>query len=1575
MQKLQNALIAVLIVFSVSPAYGQLTIDQQEKLKSLSDEYRLIWQNQRQNAEIRAKAEGIPMIRSQQDGQTLELQRYERGIPIYYSTENINAAATTSTNKVWKNGGAGFELSGDGIILGIWDGGAVLVTHRELSGRAVQSDKAAQLNWHSTHVAGTMIAAGITAEAKGMAYAASLHANDWNSDNAEMSAQAAAGLRVSNHSYGTITGWRSNYLGDGKWAWFGDPAMASSEDYKFGYYDSDARAWDEISYNAPYYLIVKSAGNDRGEGPGNPAISHWERRNNNWILSTESRELDGGNEGYDCIPTNGNAKNILTVGAAEDIPGGYTNPSDVVLTSFSGCGPTDDGRVKPDIVGNGRSLYSCTSTSNSAYTTSSGTSMSSPNVAGSLGLLLQHHDNLHPGMPLRASTLKAIVLHTADEAGDAGPDYKYGWGLLNTAKAAKLMKRAAEGDGVNIIEEVEITDLKATAIQVYSPGRGPLRVTICWTDPAGAVPAPSVDPDSRTLVNDIDLRVEAPDLSQHMPWVLDPLHPSAQATRGDNIVDNVEQVLIETPVEGYYTIRVGKKGTLTGGTQIVSVVISVSDEPSLFSPPFGLTDVSLTPSLQWNFMNGASSYHVQIAKTADFKNPIVNKSDVYQSYYIPAALEQSTQYFWRVRLIGTQGNSDWSEIRAFTTGGEETSAGHALYLDGVDDYAEFGHNTGFNQIEANDRLSIEAWINIASWYNGYFSIIDKYNTNLDFGWLFQIHSTSGFNFIGSEGVDCAFTPSLNTWYHVAMTYDKAEGFIRFYVNGELRCSSPFDSDIRASDGGPLYIGYNPSGGDEYSRGMIDEVRIWKTIRTPDEIRSNMNARILETDPDLVALCRFDKGTGFKPLNAADNTEGSLKNGAVWLISQVPVQVPAKPVLMKPSPGTTNVALKSSYIWSSCTGSESYRVQIARDNTFGNPLYDQSIVRQTSTDGPLLQEETTYYWRVRGINSRGAGQWSDAGMFKTAEAPPPAPVLLSPVNKALDIQVNTDILWNPAPRATTYLVQVSPDSMFDENSAGFIVNTTDQITTSVRAENLGNSTTYFWRAAGRNAGGTGPWSDVWRFTTVPAPPLAPVLLTPLNHAKAVADNPVFTWEKSEYATLYRFQIAEDSAFANILFERADLPLPTYGVSGLDPAKTYFWHVQAINSAGASPWSEAWRFTTVRPVPAAPAPVAPSDSATGVPLRALLQWNRSSYADSYSVQVSRGATFSDIVFQANNIADSMIVAGELAENTAFVWRINAKNETGTSVWSETRTFSTGERDIEPTILISPANSSQMVDVNPLFRWHQTAGAEGYTIQVSKDDTFQSGVTEKTSIADTATSGFAFEEYTQYFWRVRGYTSKKTGPWSEIRNFTTKIPLPSPVTLLMPLNKTLILTDSIRFIWSASTPNVTAYQLQRTKPDINDSLALNDPALSISDSIITDTTYFLNGQFSLTYVWWRVRAKNAAGWGPWSLISSYSFEYVGIEPVALSGDGFALSWAYPNPVRAGGSTTVTFGARKEMMMQIELIDATGRSSRIVDRLLCPAGVSTYVLPLDGVPPGQYFISVRFGLSRLTKPVTVIR
>jgi hypothetical protein len=169
--------------------------------------------------------------------------------------------------------------------------------------------------------------------------------------------------------------------------------------------------------------------------------------------------------------------------------------------------------------------------------------------------------------------MKAILVQTADEAGaNTGPDYKFGWGLVNTLKAANLI--TSDTTDSFWIREDALTSGARDTLYLYSTGASPIRLTLAWTDPAGTPPSPSLNPTTRMLVNDLDLRmVRMATSTTYYPYVLDPANPSNAATTGDNIRDNAEQIYLASPAAGHYRITVAHKGGLAA-TQTYSLVAS-----------------------------------------------------------------------------------------------------------------------------------------------------------------------------------------------------------------------------------------------------------------------------------------------------------------------------------------------------------------------------------------------------------------------------------------------------------------------------------------------------------------------------------------------------------------------------------------------------------------------------------------------------------------------------------------------------------------------------------------------------------------------------------------------------------------------------------------------------------------------------------------------------------------------------------------------------------------------------------------------------------------------------------------
>ena len=515
--------------------------------------------------------------------------------PLYDRDDNVEAAISIGTNLIRDD--AVFSLDGEGLIIGLWEAGGVpRLAHTEIAGRISVADGTTETSSHATHVAGTLIATGLNADVKGMAPRAKLIAHNSSSAIVEMTQLAAAApneegkILVSNHSYGTVSGWSTD-----PWRWNGvfsdDNDPGNDHAGMFGRYNSSAAACDRLAWNAPYYLPFKSAGNDRGNGaPSNG--TEWRHNSSTGTVYTYDSSthpkadylvrVSNGTSGFDTIPTVGSAKNIMTVGSVTDAASnGFRNLASSSLSAFSSAGPTDDGRIKPDIMANGDQLLSLGDDSDTDTARMSGTSASTPSAAGSALLLQQYHKHRFYDQAMRSSTLKGLMIHSAEDMGNPGPDYLYGWGLLNTHTAANLIKEYADAPEFQQIHEGQIEQGASDTFEFYWDGTAPIKITLCWTDPVADT---QITHDSRIprLVHDLDLKLTAPDgLSEYlpfvMPWVGDwsDAKLNSAATTGINDVDNVEQVLVETPQQsGIYTLTINHQGSLSQGNQIYSLITS-----------------------------------------------------------------------------------------------------------------------------------------------------------------------------------------------------------------------------------------------------------------------------------------------------------------------------------------------------------------------------------------------------------------------------------------------------------------------------------------------------------------------------------------------------------------------------------------------------------------------------------------------------------------------------------------------------------------------------------------------------------------------------------------------------------------------------------------------------------------------------------------------------------------------------------------------------------------------------------------------------------------------------------------
>lgn len=515
--------------------------------------------------------------------------------PVRWRVQSDNASSATLSH-VTDVQAAPYNLTGDGVNVSLFELGAAQQDHVEFEGRftVLATGGASTDVQHATHVAGTIAAGGITPGAKGMAPKVKIwqHCvatpsntckNDWLEDKER--SLSALGISVDNNSWGYVLAWTTEG---------GYPVWLDADVY-MGAYDLIVGApLDDISAEKGI-LFVHSAGND-ADGANFGGREWFDHRHVNDDGDTITDKIfcysknlsgsdcpaatcTGGCEAtrhdpklpYDTIGVTAGAKNIITVGAVQEDAQG------VRIVDFSSRGPAKDGRIKPEVVARGYNVLSAIPTNK--YSRLNGTSMASPVVTGVAALLIEHWRKVVGGNPTPAQ-LKSLIIAGADDLGNPGPDYTFGFGLVNARNSADLITADA-GRGQRI-RNLSLSNGQSSEINIVVSQPQFVRVVLNWPDP----PIPFLGGDdiaSKAIVNDLDVKVIDPAGNEHFPWKLDPVSYEANATRGKNDIDVTEVVDIQNAVAGTY--RVVVTGTkINQGPQSAIVVTNVRTAAACTDP-------------------------------------------------------------------------------------------------------------------------------------------------------------------------------------------------------------------------------------------------------------------------------------------------------------------------------------------------------------------------------------------------------------------------------------------------------------------------------------------------------------------------------------------------------------------------------------------------------------------------------------------------------------------------------------------------------------------------------------------------------------------------------------------------------------------------------------------------------------------------------------------------------------------------------------------------------------------------------------------------------------------------------
>ncbi|MFB6245646.1 MAG: S8 family serine peptidase, partial [Candidatus Nanohaloarchaea archaeon] len=415
-----------------------------------------------------------------------------------------------------------YRLNGTGYTAAVWDDGWA-GNHTDLNytdskltigdlgeycgGTKIGQERYCEINSHPTHVSGTLLGAGIKDYTyRGVAPNASLITYEWpTNDSISAEEEAENEINESIQEFSAVVsqnswGFKSNSLA--------------------GNYTSAelSRVYDSIVHGVNTQVngnvsVVFSAANFR----------------------------DDVARSYNTTMPPGTAKNVITVGAVDDVKS---------MTNYSSWGPTDDQRIKPDLVADGGDCFVGSSIKSTvpidSYSEKCGTSMAAPAVSGAVILVNQKYNRTFGEKP-DPDTVKGLLIQNAEDLNRTGPDYITGWGLVDIKESVDYIDSA---DMKDLIKTGEINDTSNSDTYSFNLSNRSANITLVWSD------YPASPGSGEALVNDLDLNVTNSTGHRFYPWTLnyssrtEPAFRSRKDTR-----NNVEQVYIPNGT-GRFTVEV-----------------------------------------------------------------------------------------------------------------------------------------------------------------------------------------------------------------------------------------------------------------------------------------------------------------------------------------------------------------------------------------------------------------------------------------------------------------------------------------------------------------------------------------------------------------------------------------------------------------------------------------------------------------------------------------------------------------------------------------------------------------------------------------------------------------------------------------------------------------------------------------------------------------------------------------------------------------------------------------------------------------------------------------------------------
>ncbi len=651
---------------------------------------------------------------------------------------------------------------------------------------------------------------------------------------------------------------------------------------------------------------------------------------------------------------------------------------------------------------------------------------------------------------------------------------------------------------------------------------------------------------------------------------------------------------------------------------------TIAATPELAAPADSLVDVPIQLTLGWNASPRAVRYRLQMSTDSLFSTVTLDDSLLTTTSRRVGPLTNLTRYFWRVAALDTipSHRSPFSDARVFTTIIAPPTTPPLL-----------SPVSGLKGIPITPTLT---------WKRS--PLASRYRLQ-----------------VASDSVFSRMVLDDSTAVDTSRTLDSVAAYTKFFwhvratnVGGTSAYTPTWSFTTRLLMPGlvsPPRDAIDQPVAIEFKWNPVTAAKVYRMQLSTDSTMQSVlvDDSVLAIPSKTVAT--LNHGTTYYWRVGAKAADGIFSGfGSTRMLTTI-VDTPAAATILSPADGSKDVSCATFLRWMRSARASSYQLLVGRDSTFSAIVVVDSLLTDTVRQMASLTPLTAYWWKVRGVNRAGSGEYSSAAEFSTVIA---TPALTEPRDTASEMPLSVTFSWTSSPGAAGYRFQLSPDSAF----ASFVVN--DSVSSPTRPiAGLRAACRYFWRVAAYSAESRGIFTPARAFSTALVPPAAPIPLLPESGIAGLTIRPTFHWRASTYASRYQLQISTDSPFLTTVVDDSTVVDTMFTAPPFQYLTKYYWRVRALNAKGPSAFSPISSFTTVVEAPPQPILIFPPSASTGQPTTLTLRWRPSARAVTYRLQVSTDAPFATTIVDDSTIVDTSMQVGPLDNSTTYYWRVSAKN----------------------------------------------------------------------------------------------------------------------------------------------------------------------------------------------------------------------------------------------------------------------------------------------------------------------------